>query len=91
MYMEPIKCNVTGATSTTPVAPGKAPVWCEDDQSKCVKGAKQMLYWHQQDGNNIETEGYDLAGSPKSPAYNMKCGFKDGSFLVPVVLFNSNS
>jgi len=79
MYMEAIRCNVTGATATKPVAAAKAPVWCEDNQSKCVKGAKQLIYWNQLDGNNIETSGFDLEGEPKSPAYNTKCGFPDGA------------
>jgi len=42
MYMQGFKCIVTNARSTTPVAPAVPPVWCEDDQSKCVKGAKQV-------------------------------------------------
>ncbi|ESK91302.1 hypothetical protein Moror_2816 [Moniliophthora roreri MCA 2997] len=79
MYHQPFKCIVTGSTHISPVAPAKPPVWCEDDQSKCVKGSKQMLYWHQLEGNNIQVDGYDLAGSPKSPAYNAKCGFNDGA------------
>ncbi|SJK99699.1 uncharacterized protein ARMOST_03010 [Armillaria ostoyae] len=79
MYMLPYKCKVTGATSTIPVAKGKPPVWCEDDRSKCVSGPKQMLYWHQAEGNNIEVSGYDLSGSPKSPGYNTKCGFSSGA------------
>ena len=37
-----------------------------------------MIAWNQLDGNNIEVEGYDLAGFPKSPAYNNKLGFKHG-------------
>ncbi|KIL67972.1 hypothetical protein M378DRAFT_9212 [Amanita muscaria Koide BX008] len=72
------KCKVTGATSTTPIPQAQPPVWCEDDMSKCVTGAKQMLYWNQLEGNNIQVDGYDLAGSRKSPAYNQKCGFADG-------------
>jgi hypothetical protein len=82
MYHQPFKCKVTGATSTTPVATPKPPVWCEDDPSKCVKGAKQMIYWNQQEGNNIQVDGYDLSGEFKSPAYNAKCGFSDGEFLI---------
>lgn len=78
MYHTGYKCNVTGATSTVPVAQAQAPVWCEDDTTKCVQGAKQMLYWNQAEGNNIEVDGYDLEGSHKSPAYNNKCGFADG-------------
>lgn len=71
--MQPYKCMVSGANSTTPVASGKAPVYCADDDSKCVKGAKQMIAWHQLDGNNIETaEGV-------SPGYNEKCGWKNGA------------
>jgi hypothetical protein len=87
MYQTPFKCNVTGATSTVPVAMPKPPVWCEEDQSKCVKGAKQMIYWNQAERNNIEVSGYDLAGSHKSPAYNAKCGFSDGElcFFCPVI------
>lgn len=44
MYMQPFKCMVTGATSTTPIAPPKPPVWCEGNPSACTKGSKQMVY-----------------------------------------------
>jgi hypothetical protein len=37
------KCNVTGSTSTKKVAPAQVAVHCEDDETKCVKGAKQMI------------------------------------------------
>ena len=84
MYHLGYKCKVTGATSTTPIGVGRPPVWCEDDQTKCVQGPKQMIYWNQLDGDNIEVEGYDLSGSPKSPAYNKKCGFQDGKSLFPI-------
>jgi hypothetical protein len=47
MYMIGYKCNVTGARSTTAIATAKPPVWCEDNTSKCVRGAKQMIYWNQ--------------------------------------------
>lgn len=79
MYLQPFKCIVTGATSTTPVASPKPPVWCEDDQSRCVRGSKQMLYWNQQDGNNIWVDGYASNGDHKHPGYNYKCGFSDGA------------
>ncbi len=81
MYMFPYKCMVTGSTSTTPLGKPVPPVWCENDQSKCISGPKQMLYWHQADGNNIDVNGWDVSGSPKSPGYNAKCGFKHGTFL----------
>jgi len=38
MYMEPIRCRVTGANAYIPVAAAKPPVWCEDDQANCVRG-----------------------------------------------------
>jgi len=79
IYHQGFKCKVLNAKSTIPLASPKPPVWCEDDPSKCVKGAKQMLYWNQLEGNNIEVDGYDLSGSHKSPAYNEKCGFADGA------------
>ncbi|KAJ3985925.1 hypothetical protein F5890DRAFT_1506937 [Lentinula detonsa] len=94
MYHLGYRCKVVGQTGDAAVAPGQAPVWCEDDPDRCVKGAKQMLYWHQQDGNNIEVEGLDLAGDHKSPAYNSKCGFKNGAqtdiFLEPGTAIPTN-
>lgn len=79
MYMFPYRCMVTGSTSTKKLAKAKPPVWCEGQEANCTPGAKQMIYWHQLTGNNIEVSGYDLHGQPKSPAYNMKCGFKEGA------------
>ncbi|KAL0947760.1 hypothetical protein HGRIS_013838 [Hohenbuehelia grisea] len=79
MYHQAFRCKVTNAKSTVPVGQGKPPVWCEDDPSKCTKGPKQMLYWNQLEGNNIEVKGLDLSGQPRSPAYNQKCGFPDGA------------
>ena len=43
----------------------------------------QMLYWNQLEGNNIEVTGYDAAGQPMSPEYNMKCGFENGILISP--------
>ncbi|RDB19405.1 hypothetical protein Hypma_013600 [Hypsizygus marmoreus] len=95
MYHQAFKCKVNGATATAPVAVAKPPVWCEDDPSKCTKGAKQMLYWNQLDGNNIQVSGYDRSGSFKSPAYNAKCGFPDGAqndiFAAPAAGGSSNT
>ena len=78
MYMFPYRCTVTGATSTKQLATAKPAVWCETEPEKCTKGAKQMVFWHQLDGNNIETEGLDASGGNKSPGYNEKLGFKSG-------------
>ncbi|KAG1739391.1 uncharacterized protein EDB91DRAFT_1134902 [Suillus paluster] len=79
IYMQGFKCMVTGATSTTPIATPKAPVWCQEDQSTCTEGAKQILIWNQAEENNIVVNGTDLSGSNKSPAYNSNCGFNDGA------------
>ncbi|KIY46927.1 hypothetical protein FISHEDRAFT_46370 [Fistulina hepatica ATCC 64428] len=81
MYHQAFKCNVTGATGTVAVGTPQPPVWCEEDQSQCVQGPKQMLYWNQLEGNNIEVSGYDLSGEAKSPGYNTKCGFSSGEHL----------
>ncbi|KAN0097976.1 hypothetical protein V8E55_002422 [Tylopilus felleus] len=80
MYMFPYRCRVI-PDSTPPKAIGtpKPARWCEDDPSQSVKGPKQIMIWHQKEKNNIEVSGNDLSGHPKSPAYNAKCGFKDGA------------
>ncbi|KAF9465322.1 hypothetical protein BDZ94DRAFT_1254262 [Collybia nuda] len=87
MYMLGYKCKVTGMTGTAAVAPAKPASWCEDDPSKCTSGARQLIYWNQLEGNNIEVSGTDLAGDPRSPAYNTKLGFSNGAqtdiFLNP--------
>lgn len=82
MYMQGFKCKVTGATSTIPVAPGKPPTWCEGNSTACTQGAKQMIYFNQQDGTNVDVSvGYQADGQQKSPNYNMKMGFHDGKLL----------
>lgn len=81
MYQVPFRCNTTSSVPSTfrPLGIPKPAVWCEDDQLKCVRGPKQMLYWNQLTGNNIEVSGFDLNGFPRSPGYNLKCGFRDGA------------
>ncbi|KAH4029569.1 hypothetical protein HBI56_131270 [Parastagonospora nodorum] len=74
MYMQGFKCNVTGASPTAkPLAKAQVPVYCENEPAKCVKGAKQMLAWHQATGNNIET------AQGVTPNYNQKCGWAEGA------------
>lgn len=46
MYMANYRCHVTGSNSNRKLAPAKAPVYCQNDRSKCVKGAKQMVAWN---------------------------------------------
>ncbi|KAF8074005.1 hypothetical protein FPV67DRAFT_1480188 [Lyophyllum atratum] len=79
MYMFPYRCKVTGMTGNSAVAPAVPGVWCEDNPSICVKGPRQLIYWNQLEANNIEVTGTDLAGDPRSPAYNAKLGFENGA------------
>ena len=73
-------CKVTNVKPTArALAPAKTPVWCEDDPSKCVKGAKGMIVFNQLEGNNINIDGFQKDGMTKSPGYNMKTGFADGA------------
>ncbi|TFK27566.1 hypothetical protein FA15DRAFT_754149 [Coprinopsis marcescibilis] len=80
-YMQGFRCQVTDPVKSAKVmvAKAKPPVWCEDDLTKCAKGSKQLLYWGQQDGNNVAVEGQDLDGNAKRPGYNFKMGFAPGA------------
>jgi hypothetical protein len=80
MYMFPYRCKVTGTPGKAAVAPGIPATWCEDNPSNCTKGPRQMIYWNQLERNNIVISGRDLAGDPKSPAYNSKLGFTNGLY-----------
>ncbi|KAK5998284.1 hypothetical protein PT974_00658 [Cladobotryum mycophilum] len=73
IYMQNHRCKVTGGDSSKKLAPAKPAAYCKDDQSKCVQGAKQMIAWHQADGNNVETP------DGTTPMYNQVMGFKDGA------------
>lgn len=87
MYMQGFHCRVIGKTGSSAVASAVPPVWCEDNKSKCIQGPKQMVFWNQLEGNNIVVSGSDLSGNPRSPTYNAKLGFANGSqtdiFLSP--------
>jgi hypothetical protein len=47
-----------------------------------------MVYWHQLEGNNVNVTGFDLAGQPKSPSYNMKMGFSGGMSILYEITHN---
>lgn len=79
MYMLPYRCKVVGKTGNAAVYPGIPATWCEDNPSNCTKGPRQMIYWNQLEGNNIQVSGLDLSGHPRSPAYNDKLGFANGA------------
>jgi hypothetical protein len=72
MYMQGHKCIVTGSNSTRQLAVARPAVYCEDDRSKCVNGAKQMIFYNQLDGNNV-------VNPPKMPIYNTRMGFSEGA------------
>jgi hypothetical protein len=72
-YMSNFRCHVTNTTSTKTLAQAQAPVYCQDDDSKCVQGAKQMLVWHQKEGNNFELE------DGQSPGYSTVMGYSAGA------------
>jgi hypothetical protein len=60
------------------LAKAQPPVYCGDDERKCVKGAKQMIVFNQKEGDNT---GYDNASQRKwgTPAYNGRNGFATGA------------
>jgi hypothetical protein len=39
----------------------------------------KIIAWNQAEGNNIHVTGMDKSGSPKSPGYGMKLGFRNGT------------
>ncbi|KAI0155446.1 hypothetical protein GGR52DRAFT_205975 [Hypoxylon sp. FL1284] len=73
MYMQNLRCHVTGSTSSRTIAPARAPVYCEDGNTPCVAGAKQMIAWNQNDGNNVNMP------DGVSPGYNQKMGWAPGA------------
>ncbi|KAF7592268.1 hypothetical protein BBP40_000470 [Aspergillus hancockii] len=72
MYMQGFRCQVTGASSSKPLAPAKAPIYCAEDSSRCVGGAKQMIAWNQKSGNNVEPP------SGITPTYSKSWGWESG-------------
>ncbi|KAF9261836.1 hypothetical protein L218DRAFT_869295 [Marasmius fiardii PR-910] len=52
----------------------------QDKLGPCLRGPKQMLFWNQLEGDNIEVLDGELGDSLGSPAYNEKVGFKSGQF-----------
>ncbi|CAG7940053.1 unnamed protein product [Penicillium salamii] len=55
MYMAGYKCNVTGSSSTKKIASAKAATYCEDDTTKCVAGAKQMIAFNRMKSRSSPT------------------------------------
>ena len=60
--MNGFRCNITGATSTVPIATSRVPRRCGADPDfkkpdaapwNCTYGAKQPFYWFQNEQNNV--------------------------------------
>ncbi|KAI0775016.1 hypothetical protein BD413DRAFT_611390 [Trametes elegans] len=82
IYMNGFRCTVTGSTSDVPLAKPKVARRCGADPEhghpdpspgNCTYGAKQGLYWLQQERNNMFEDEYD------PPFYNDLYGFRDGA------------
>ncbi|KZV88440.1 hypothetical protein EXIGLDRAFT_678929 [Exidia glandulosa HHB12029] len=81
IYMNAYRCQVTGASKTAlPVGKPQVPVWCQTNQSACLKGPKQMIVQWQAQGNNVVLpSGMQQGGGWPSPNYNSKVGFTAGA------------
>ncbi|WWD17327.1 hypothetical protein CI109_101767 [Kwoniella shandongensis] len=75
MYFNGYRCNVSGATGTTPIPQAKTANKCHypEDKTNCTVGAKQPHYWYQTEGNNNPQGTYD------PPFYNGDYGFINGA------------
>jgi len=81
-YMNGFKCNVTGSTSTVPVAQSKLARRCGADPKNgkphsapgnCTYGAKQPYYWFNRERNNM------FEGTFSPPVYNDIYNFINGA------------
>lgn len=82
IFMVPIKCRVTNvsANALELALPAQNATWCENDQSKCVKGPKGIIINNQLEGNTINVTGVVADdGEPAAPGYNYKTGYYPGA------------
>ncbi|GMK58657.1 hypothetical protein CspeluHIS016_0600990 [Cutaneotrichosporon spelunceum] len=72
IYFNGFKCQVTGANPNAPPMPrAQPPKKCSN--GGCQQGAKQPIYWIQNEGNNIFNEAWD------PPFYNDQYGYANGA------------
>ncbi|KAF9263160.1 hypothetical protein L218DRAFT_959476 [Marasmius fiardii PR-910] len=77
IYMQPFRCRITGTPGPTPLAtPAQPPAFCKANSDTCIQGAKQMIFWNQQEGNNVPAD--TSGGASTSPGYNEGMGWKTG-------------
>lgn len=68
-YMTAFDCSVTGSPAdATAIAPPRDPVFCRDDPSSCIKGAKRPIYAYNTPSNvpwigNDDRAGYHASWS----------------------------
>lgn len=73
MYMTPFVCHVTGASNTHAIGKPRAPVKCDGNAAKCVKGAKNPMYWKNLERNNMfEADHF-------APTYSTTYGYNEGA------------
>ncbi|KDR78641.1 hypothetical protein GALMADRAFT_223898 [Galerina marginata CBS 339.88] len=81
-YMNGFKCNITGSTSTAPVAKSQLARRCGADPpnqklqaapANCTYGAKTPFYWFNLERNNM------FEGTFSPPVYNDRYNFLDGA------------
>lgn len=84
MYQNAYRCQVIGATASAKAIASPVPaVWCENDPGNCIVGPKQLTIQYQAQGNNVKLPpGFQKDGSWPSPGYNLKMGFKPGSYSL---------
>ncbi|GAA5864749.1 hypothetical protein JCM8547_008296 [Rhodosporidiobolus lusitaniae] len=75
-YMTGFLCKIDGATSTQRWDTPQDAVWCGDDTSTCLKGAKRPLFAYNNPNNVPWWDSEDP--NAKRPGYNTDNGFFDG-------------
>ncbi|KAI0749839.1 hypothetical protein C8Q80DRAFT_1101672 [Daedaleopsis nitida] len=85
-YMNGFRCNITGSSSTVPLAEPKVPRRCgadpdfiEASPGNCTYGAKQPFYWFQKEVNNMFEDAF--APPFYTDLYNFRDGAQDDIFV----------
>lgn len=74
MYLLGYRCNVTnGDPNGRPLPAPQPAVKCMGNKDNCTRGAKQLHFWQQAEGNNNQQPFDD------PPYYNTDYGFADGA------------
>ncbi|BGP49633.1 hypothetical protein JCM10450v2_005534 [Rhodotorula kratochvilovae] len=76
-YMTGFLCKIDGATSTAKWDDPQNAVWCAEDPSKCVTGARRPMYAYNNPNNVPEWDSTNP--NAKRPGYNSDWGWKDGA------------